>query len=65
MSTTDTLDVTLPPGSEEFEPGGDLGPGPFMTVIRPIRGWIAINWGDLIHSHELFQTLITRDLKIR
>jgi lipopolysaccharide transport system permease protein len=35
------------------------------TVIRPSRGWIAVDWAELIHSHELFYTLVLRDIKIR
>jgi len=35
------------------------------TVIRARTGWIAINWAELIHSHELFYTLVQRDLMVR
>ena len=68
MSTTDTLKMTRLPGPgsiEPVEPGDDLGPGEIITSIRPSQGWIAINWRELFHSHELFQTLVSRDLKIR
>ena len=53
MSTTDHPDV------------GDPGPGSVMTVIAPRRGWIAINWDELIQGRELFLTLVGRDLTIR
>jgi lipopolysaccharide transport system permease protein len=40
-------------------------PDEFITVIRPRTGWIAVNWSELFQSHELFSTLVSRDLKIR
>ena len=70
MSTNDPLNVTLPPGSIDLplsraDASDDSGPGSVETVIRPRPGWIAVNWGELLQSHELFYTLIIRDLKIR
>ena len=35
------------------------------TVIRPTEGWIAVDWNELLRSHELFYTLVMRDVKIR
>src|SRR5271168_1612355 len=68
MSTTHQLPTTLPPGPTE-DPGPDLdddsGPASIETIIRPRHGWIAVNWSELLHSHELFYTLIIRDLKVR
>jgi lipopolysaccharide transport system permease protein len=40
-------------------------PGDVERVIRPSRGWIAVDWKELYQSRELFDTLITRDIKIR
>lgn len=34
-------------------------------TIRPSRGWIGIDWKELYQSRELFDTLISRDVKIR
>jgi lipopolysaccharide transport system permease protein len=70
MSTTDQLPVTLRPGPiDDHGPGpdpeDDSGPGSVETIIRPRPGWIAVNWSELLHSHELFSTLIVRDLKVR
>jgi lipopolysaccharide transport system permease protein len=68
MSTTDQLKTTLlpaPSGVDALGPGDDSGPGSIVTVIRPTPGWIAVNWAEIAHSHELFYTLIVRDLKIR
>jgi lipopolysaccharide transport system permease protein len=68
MSTTDHPQApahlaATPLNSIEVD--GDSGPGSVVTVIRPRSGWIAINWAELIHSHELFITLVGRDLAIR
>lgn len=34
-------------------------------VIRPSKGWIAINWRELLHFRELLYFLIWRDVKVR
>lgn len=35
------------------------------VVIRPRRGWLAINWRELWRHHELIYFLIWRDVKVR
>ena len=40
-------------------------PAEIVTVIRPRPGWIAVNWSELVQSHELFSTLVARDLMVR
>jgi lipopolysaccharide transport system permease protein len=62
------LKATLPPGPAD----GDIaaaapehGPASVETVIRARPGWIAVNWDELIQSHELFYTLVSRDLMVR
>ena len=40
-------------------------PADVVRVIQPSRGWIAVDWKELYQSRELFDTLITRDIKIR
>ena len=40
-------------------------PADIIRTIQPSRGWIAIDWKELYHSRELFDTLIMRDIKIR
>ncbi len=35
------------------------------TIIRPRRGWIAINWSELWERRELLLTLIMRDVQVR
>jgi lipopolysaccharide transport system permease protein len=68
MSTTDHMNSPAGSVVTELDPDGlDRGsePDEIITVIRPRTGWIAVNWAELMQSHELFLTLITRDLKIR
>jgi lipopolysaccharide transport system permease protein len=68
MSTTDHSKAPAHFASTDLnsiEVDGDTGPGSVVTVIQPRTGWIAINWAELIHSHELFITLVGRDLAIR
>ena len=36
-----------------------------VTLIRPRRGWIAINWRELWESRELLYFLMLRDIKVR
>jgi lipopolysaccharide transport system permease protein len=43
----------------------EAGQAEIVTIIRPRPGWIAINWGELVQSHELFSTLVARDLMVR
>jgi lipopolysaccharide transport system permease protein len=35
------------------------------VVIRPQRGWLAINWRELIEYRELLYFLVWRDVKVR
>src|SRR5687767_13043230 len=34
-------------------------------VIEPRRGWIAVDWRELVRSRELLYFLIWRDIKVR
>ena len=68
MSTTKDLKNPLevdPQDLSASRTGGDLDPGSVETIIQSRPGWIAINWDELINSHELFYTLISRDLMVR
>lgn len=40
-------------------------PGDFERIVRPSRGWVAIDWKELYQSRELFGTLVMRDIRIR
>jgi lipopolysaccharide transport system permease protein len=68
MSTTNHLNATLPAEPAEIgrpAPQADPDPSLIETVIRARSGWIAVNWAELIQSHELFYTLVQRDLMVR
>lgn len=60
MSVTATeiapLAVVPPPAVET---------APRETVIEPRRGWIAVDWGELVRQRELLMFLIWRDIKVR
>src|SRR6187399_387227 len=34
-------------------------------LIRPRRGWVAVDWRELWHFRELLYFLVWRDLKVR
>ena len=36
-----------------------------LTIIQPRKGWIAIDWRELIQYRALFYFLIWRDIKVR
>ncbi len=40
-------------------------PGSAELVIQPSRGWIAIDWKEMLHYRELLFFLIWRDVKVR
>lgn len=35
------------------------------TIIQPTRGWIGVNWRELLEGRELLYFLVWRDLKVR
>jgi lipopolysaccharide transport system permease protein len=35
------------------------------TIIAPSKGWIGINWAELLHTRELLYFLVWRDIKVR
>ena len=64
MSTTQ--DIETPPRPDlGGDPDGEQGPGIYDRVLGPSRGWISIDWRELYHSRELFDTLVLRDVKVR
>ena len=34
-------------------------------MIKPQKGWIGINWGEMFRQHELLFFLVGRDIKVR
>ena len=45
----------------------DLGYASDMPdlVIKPRKGWIPVDWAELVRSHELLYFLVWRDVKVR
>ena len=60
-----TLDTPVKTVAEPPAPGDPHDPVPVERLITPSRGWIAVDWRELYQSRELFDTLISRDIKIR
>ncbi len=54
---------------EVLEPVGRVGsvepPEPEELVIRPLRGWIGIDWPEIVRFRELLYFLVWRDYKVR
>jgi len=59
------VSTTVEQPSEAIASPGDTAPEPQEIVIRPRKGWIAIDWPELWHYRELFYFLAWRDVKIR
>ena len=53
------LPATLPPPAVS-----DLDDAPEL-IIKPRKGWIAIDWSELVRYRELLYFLIWRDVKVR
>lgn len=49
----------VPASARSSEAGG------VETVIEPSKGWIGINWGEMLRGRELLYFLIWRDIKVR
>lgn len=43
----------------------DADPSAVETVIEPSRGWIGINFGEMLRGRELLYFLVWRDVKVR
>src|SRR5436853_7447514 len=43
----------------------DPAPERDELVIRPVRGWIGIDWAEIVRYRELIAFLVWRDLKVR
>ncbi len=66
MSTVERMTdpgLGLSPGAPTDLPSND--PSSYERIIKPSEGWIGIDWKELYHSRELFDTLILRDIRIR
>jgi lipopolysaccharide transport system permease protein len=63
-SSVSQLELTKPLTSDAAAANGDLTDQPEL-VIRPRKGWIAVDWRELWTHRELLYFLIWRDVKVR
>jgi lipopolysaccharide transport system permease protein len=54
VAATGELLAPVPADAEQFE-----------LIIEPRRGWIGIDWGELVRYRELLYFLVWRDVKVR
>ena len=65
MTTLQQDDIGLATVEGAGRLSGPDQPGEVERVIKPSRGWIAIDWNEIYQSRELFATLVMRDIKVR
>lgn len=53
--------MPLPPAVDV----ADDAPALHETVIQASRGWLAVDWGELLRHRELLMFLVWRDIKVR
>jgi len=58
------LELTKPLTSDSPAPAFDLNDQPEL-VIKPRKGWIAVDWRELWSHRELLYFLVWRDVKVR
>ncbi len=46
-------------------PGAQIAPGEQITLIKPLRGWVPLELGELWRYRELLFFFIWRDIKVR
>src|SRR5688500_11950084 len=60
--------VPVPEVADEEAPRPELLPDveePVELVIEPVKGWIPVDWSELVRNRELLFFLIWRDIKVR
>ena len=63
-ATATEMPVSDPVADLAILSGGPQGPVR-ETVIEPRKGWIAVDWGELLRQRELLFFLVWRDIKVR
>jgi lipopolysaccharide transport system permease protein len=58
-------DITTPLPASALDLPAAPAVSQYEQVIQPTRGWIGVNWRELIDGRELLYYLIWRDLKVR
>src|SRR3954451_23824167 len=61
MSATLSQTPTVPVSTFAPESGAAVR----ETVIAPKKGWIAVDWAELVRQRELLYFLVWRDIKVR
>src|SRR5690242_10815723 len=66
-SGTDPMSATLSqsPTASVTDTPAEPTPTVHETVIAPKKGWIAVDWGELVRQRELLFFLVWRDIKVR
>ena len=62
MPVTTTETASPPESNADAAPAQ---PEANETIIAPSRGWIGVNWGELLRGRELLYFLVWRDVKVR
>ena len=57
-----TMPVMIPQRQVAPEP---IAPAEDETILAPSKGWIAVNWRELIRGRELLYFMVWRDVKVR
>jgi lipopolysaccharide transport system permease protein len=65
MSVTELPGVSAPTPDEPTVPPHVEHPDAPEMIIRPRKGWIGIDWGELWRYRELMYFLVWRDVKVR
>ena len=60
-----TLEINPDQGFQPTSAAEPAASAQLERVVKPTSGWVPIDWKELYHSRELFDTLILRDIKIR
>ena len=65
MTTLDQTTRDPSPAAPSMGVGSTPDPAQVERVIKPSRGWIAVDWTELFQARDLFDTLVMRDIRIR
>jgi lipopolysaccharide transport system permease protein len=59
------MSASVSPAPVSAPPASSAEAAVYETVIRPKRGWIGIDWRELVSRRELLVFLIWRDVKVK
>ena len=66
-ATAATAATAAPPhvGAPDLDPVEPVGEPVQEVVIEPHKGWIGVDWGELLRYRELLYFLVWRDVKVK